>query len=129
MVGVQQGIDILLRKQHDQEHDTILNWITPIDHASQQNDIFNRRQPGTGRWLLESVEYQTWLNADKRTLFCPGIPGAGKTILTSIIVDNLRTRYKDDNNIGIAYIYCNFRSHDEQRLEGLFASLLKQLIE
>ncbi len=62
-------------------------------------------------------------------MFCPGIPGTGKTILTSIVVDELTTRISDDPTIGIAYIYCNFRRQDEQKIDNLLASLLKQLAE
>jgi Cdc6-like AAA superfamily ATPase len=82
---------------------------------------------GTGQWLLDSEEYQAWLKTSKQTLFCPGIPGAGKTILTSIIVDDLNKRFQNDASIGIAYLYCNFRRQGEQRAEDLLASLLKQL--
>ena len=71
----------------------------------------------------------TWLKTEKQTLFCPGIPGAGKTILTSIVVDDLDTRFSGDPQIGIAYIYCNFRRKDEQKAEDLLASLLKQLAQ
>ena len=60
-------------------------------------------------------------------LFCQGIPGAGKTILTSIVVDNLVTRFHENPNIGIAYIYCNFRRKDEQTINDLLKCLLKQL--
>jgi hypothetical protein len=59
-------------------------------------------------------------------LFCPGIPGAGKTILTSIVVDNLCNRFHNDATVGIAYVYCNFRRKDEQKIDALLASLLKQ---
>jgi hypothetical protein len=62
-------------------------------------------------------------------LFCPGIPGAGKTILTSIVIEELTTRFYDNKSIGIAYLYCNFRSQDEQKVDDLLASLLKQLAE
>lgn len=62
-------------------------------------------------------------------LFCPGIPGAGKTILTSIVVDHLYTKFQKDTDIGIAYLYCNFRRQDEQKAKELLASLLKQLAQ
>jgi hypothetical protein len=62
-------------------------------------------------------------------LFCPGIPGAGKTILTSIVVDDLITRFQNNPTISIAYIYCNFRRKDEQKIDDLLASLLKQLAQ
>lgn len=82
---------------------------------------------GTGQWLLNSEAYQAWLKSDEQTLFCPGIPGAGKTILTSIVVGDIYERYQDDPMIGVAYLYCNFRSQDEQKIDDLLASLLKQL--
>jgi Cdc6-like AAA superfamily ATPase len=62
-------------------------------------------------------------------LFCPGIPGSGKTILTSIVVDYLYTKFHKDPYIGIAYLYCNFRRQHEQKPEDLIASLLKQLLQ
>src|SRR5438067_9082960 len=94
-----------LDKKEDLE---ILDWLTPINYDPQQNDFLARRQPGTGHWLLNSAEYKTWVKTDKQILFCPGIPGAGKTILTSIVVDYLTTcnQFSNDSTIGIAYIYC-----------------------
>ncbi|KIW67300.1 hypothetical protein PV04_06564 [Phialophora macrospora] len=112
----------------DREEDVeILNWLTPVEYGPQHSDFLRRRQPGTGQWLLDSAEYHTWLNSAKQTLFCPGMPGAGKTILTSIVVDDLITRFQNDTTTGIGFIYCNFRRNDEQRIEDLLASLLKQL--
>lgn len=71
------------------EHQVILEWLTPIDYAPQQNDFISRRQEGTGKWLLNSNEFQEWTSQSKRTLFCPGIPRAGKTIITSIVIEYL----------------------------------------
>ncbi len=127
LMDVKIGIDELHQAQDDQQRQAILDWLTTINYASQQNDFITRRQEGTGQWLLESEEFQTWLNTDKQTLFCPGIPGAGKTILTSIIVEELTTRFSNDPTIGITYIYCNFRRQDEQKINNLLTSLLKQL--
>jgi Cdc6-like AAA superfamily ATPase len=118
-----------VQNQEDQGRQNILDWITPIDYALQQSDFISRRQAGTGQWLLDSAEFKAWVETDEQTLFCPGIPGAGKTILTSTIVEELFARFKNDGNVGIAYLYCNYRRQHEQSLEDLFASLLKQFIQ
>jgi len=128
LTGIQDGVGKLLRRQHDQEHETILKWLTPIDYASQQSDIINRRQEGTGLWLLNSEEFQKWVNQGK-TLFCPGIPGAGKTMMSSIVVDHLSTKFVNYTSVGIAYIYCNYQPQQEQRPADLLLSLLKQLAQ
>jgi hypothetical protein len=122
-------VDRLHQRQDDQEHRSILDWLTSTDYGTQQSDFISRRQEGTGQWLLDSDEFQRWFNESKQTLFCPGIPGAGKTIITSIIVEHLQTNIRNDASIGIAYLYCNFRRQQEQRPANLLASLLKQLIQ
>jgi Cdc6-like AAA superfamily ATPase len=69
------------------------------------------------------------LKSKKHTLFCPGIPGAGKTVLTAIVIHDLYTRFQMDPNVAITYIYCNYQRHDKQTLEHLLSSLLKQLVQ
>lgn len=115
------------RRAPNQERQTIADWLTEIDHGPQQSDVLRERQQGTGQWLLESAEFNSWTETDKQTLFCPGIPGAGKTILTAIVIDDLTTQFSNDPTIGIAYVYFNFRRQNEQKAEDLLASLLKQL--
>ncbi len=100
-----------------------------MDYAAQQTDFINRRQEGTGQWLLDSTDFKEWLQTTKKTLFCPGIPGAGKPILTSIVVDTLTSAFRNDLKTGIGYIYCNYKRRDEQTVQNLLASLLRQLAE
>ena len=111
----------------ESERRDILNWVTAIDYTSQQHDFINRRQPGTGQWLLNSEEFRVWVEGDNQTLFCPGIPGAGKTMLVAITIDYLYKRFRHDPKIAVAYVYCNFKRQDDQTAIDLIASLLKQL--
>ncbi|CEF76425.1 hypothetical protein SNK05_004413 [Fusarium graminearum] len=113
----------------NQQHRDILQWLTPIDYSTVHKDIFTRRQPGTCQWLLNSETYQRWVKTKKQTLFCQGIPGAGKTILTSVVIHDIGQRLRSDGSIGIAYIYCNYRNQDDQKADKILASLVKQLAE
>ncbi|EGY23844.1 ankyrin repeat protein [Verticillium dahliae VdLs.17] len=113
----------------DKECKAIIDWLTMIDYGPKQSDFIARRQGGTGQWLLSSMEYREWSETADQTLFCPGIPGAGKTIITSIVVDDLCTRYRSNEHVGIAYIYCDFQRQQEQKVEEFLMSLLKQLTQ
>ena len=132
-LAIRGGVDESNWRQENQERQherqIILQWLNPIDFFSQQHDFFTLRQEGTGQWLLDSAEFKAWVETDKQTLFCPGIPGAGKTILTSIIVEHLTTHFRNNESVGIAYLYCNFRRQHEQKPEDLITSLLKQLLQ
>lgn len=123
----------LERTRLSDEEAAILSWLTDLDFASQQNDFINLRAEGTGQWLLDSPEFRAWIETKGRTLFCPGIPGAGKTIISSIVVDTLR-KSRDGNSfgtgsIGIAFVYFNFRRQNELTLDNVLLAILKQLSE
>ncbi|KAK1690156.1 hypothetical protein BDP55DRAFT_544336 [Colletotrichum godetiae] len=113
------------RRAKDQK---LLDWISRAQYGFQQSDALRRRQEGTVEWFLKSEEYQSWLSSTGITLFCPGIPGAGKTVLTSVVVDHLFTKFTADDGVGIAYLYCKSRTRSSQTLETLLSSLLKQLL-
>jgi hypothetical protein len=55
--------------------------------------------------------------------------GAGKTVIAAVVVDHLCTKFQNDASVGIAYLYCNFRSQDTQKPAHLLASLLRQLVQ
>ncbi len=118
----------VIREQKRQRHHNITNWISSIDFAAQQSDVISRRQEGTGVWFTDSPEFRNWLHGSNQTLFCPGIPGAGKTMIAAIAVGHL-WEYVQDKDIGVAYIYCNYKTQADQKSANLAATILKQLIQ
>jgi hypothetical protein len=127
------GVNQLKQRQDDQdrqqERRDVEAWLTSTNYSSQQRDFFATRQEGTGEWLLTSEEFQKWLATNKSILYCPGIPGSGKTIISAIVVNHLLTSYRDEPSIGIAYVYCNYGQQQEQTLENILLLLLKQLLQ
>jgi hypothetical protein len=113
--------------QQLQQLQIVLKWLSPLDFPAQQHDIISRRQESTGRWFLDSPEFEGWLQEAHQTLFCPGIPGAGKTMMAAIAIDHLcRTAQAD---VGSAYLFCNYKSQVDQSVYGLLCALLKQVVQ
>ncbi|KAF5566747.1 ankyrin repeat domain-containing protein [Fusarium phyllophilum] len=125
---VSNSLDNLGNAQAADRRLKILDWITPMNFMSDQEDHLDRLQPGTGQWLLDSAQFKQWVGGGYPTLYCPGIPGAGKTILTSLIINHLQTQYESEN-VSVAYIFCNFSRQADQTPKNLLASLLRQTIQ
>ena len=121
----------LTRNEHaDAERQRVLNWISSIDHKQKHQDIRSPRLDGTGEWLLRTKEFQIWLQKRPtcdNVLWCQGIQGSGKSILASLVIDNLRETFQDDQ-VGIAYFYFDYRNQENQSAEKVISSLLKQLV-
>ncbi|KAK6073153.1 hypothetical protein SCUP515_07016 [Seiridium cupressi] len=125
--NTRDNVTKLVERQDQQQRKEILDWLTPIGSAPQQSDVICRRQEGTGQWLIDSPEYAKWQTTKGEILFCYGIPGAGKTILSSIVVDDLQENYCSRTDVAICYFYCDFKRQGEQSLESVTLNILRQL--
>lgn len=124
----QQQKEALDRKRLDD----ILNWLSPLDMNRTHQSISNRVQPGSGKWFLDSGHYVNWSSSEGEAdpLWCWGIPGAGKTVLASIVINHLR-QSRDEvlrADIGVAVIYLKY-NEPEQTVNSLLGSILRQLIQ
>jgi hypothetical protein len=111
----------------DEYRKKLLDWLSPIDYTTLQSNTFDNCRKGTGEWFLKSTPFVEWLEGKKKTLFCPGIPGAGKTMISSIVINHLKISLSDDKT-GRAYLYCIYKRQDNQKSDDLLASLLGQLV-
>ena len=82
------------------------------NHHRAQKDY----EPGTGDWVLRTPEWTDWLEAKNRCLWIHGIPGAGKTVLISHLIEQIKKHCKQSTSQETAYVYyyCYFaRNQDE----------------
>lgn len=125
---IQAGIDRVEQDQKSTRRHALLEWISSTDYPAQQSDIIKRRQEGTGKWFLDASEVAQWVNEASGTLFCPGIPGAGKTMVAAIAVDHL-LKSAHAGSYEVAYIYCNYKAQAEQNVFSMLTAVLKQLVQ
>jgi len=79
---------------------------------------------------LRSPEWADWINARGRCLWIHGIPGAGKTILMSHLVEHIneycQSQSQSQSTKAHAYYYCYF-GHSQDEAAHFLGSLLNQL--
>ena len=84
------------------------------------------RQSGTGRWLFDLPEMSQWLDNSNEALWIYGIPGAGKTILSTLVVDEVLYR-KRSKSVGTAYFYIRYDDSESHKPWNVLGSLIAQL--
>jgi hypothetical protein len=102
----------------------ILKAISTIPYASHHKLASENRLKGSGKWLLEKPAFKKWLNDDRSSvLWLHGIPGSGKTKLTSLVVDQMRGKMAN------AHFYCMRNPAEPERAESrsILASFVRQL--
>ncbi|KAJ7577718.1 hypothetical protein C8J56DRAFT_1031374 [Mycena floridula] len=102
-------------------------WLSPIDFRAIQQNHFAKCAPGTGHWLLANVEFERWMAGQIKTLWCPGNPGIGKTMLASTAVDHLRNQLSQPG-VGVACIFFDYNTSSSQNIANIFGSVLRQLL-
>ncbi|KAJ7266754.1 ankyrin repeat domain-containing protein [Mycena rebaudengoi] len=117
-------------QEHHQEHDVILNKIR--DAAQDQRKYADWAE--TEHAAAERKKIIDWMSLlnfflrhdDISRARQAGTAGAGKTVLSSTIVDYLRDKFP--SNVGIACAYLNHKEKVLQSPENILAGLWRQLI-
>ena len=107
-----------------------LDWISALNFRTQQADFRSRMEKDTGKWFLQTPEYLRWVKEPKQTLFCPGIPGAGKTMMASGVIHHIETEILDPAlGRNLAYIFCDYKAERDQPITQLLGAILQQLVQ
>ncbi|KJA12663.1 hypothetical protein HYPSUDRAFT_195909 [Hypholoma sublateritium FD-334 SS-4] len=114
----------------DQNVETIINrdlvqdihqWLSPPDSSINQNEAYEKHQSGTCSWFLTGDQYIKWKDTPG-FLWVKGKAGCGKSILSSLIIDDL----SKNSAFNMAYFF--FDSRDGQSDLQLYNKLIRCLI-
>ena len=103
-----------------------LAWLSPVNPAWKLQNFRQERQRGTGIWLFDLSEMTEWLEDPNAALWVYGIPGAGKTILSTLVVDEV-LNCKRSETVGTAYFYVRHDDTDSHKPRNVIGSLIAQL--
>lgn len=108
----------------EQRREKIDRWLLPPDPSINYNKALGQRYEGSGLWFLESGAFTKWKTRRNSFLWLYGIPGCGKTILSSTIIKNLDSILSSQP---LLYFYFDFNDVGKQTLESMIRALISQL--
>ena len=107
----------------------LLQSLSSLDYRYQHRRLQRIRHAGTGVWLTEDLSFRSWLESSGSGGFCCfGIPGSGKTMLASNVVDTLGAFYTEATSF-LCYHYCDYADASTLDPVVILGTLLRQLIE
>lgn len=104
------------------------DWLDAPNMAEQQEKGHTTREarPDSGRWILSRDRIKAWLDPSTSVPAClwvHGIPGAGKTVLASLLVESCQTNAQ----IKTLYFYCRHGDRRRDNFISMSRSFLDQL--
>ncbi|CCX07110.1 Similar to hypothetical protein AOR_1_932164 [Aspergillus oryzae RIB40]; acc. no. XP_003189429 [Pyronema omphalodes CBS 100304] len=118
-------------KSKDKEFEKLLQWISPSEPNKRHDDIKHRRMDNTGDCFLKDEKFEKWydiqgLEKDSSPLFvCSGIPGAGKSVMSSLVIDEISKELFTGGNSCLAYVHCDYKDQGQQTARNLIGVMLK----
>ncbi|KAK1486328.1 pfs domain-containing protein [Colletotrichum tamarilloi] len=103
----------------------ILAWLNPPDVWKNLRNALQKRHPGTGEWILKTPEFEHW-KENPGTLWLSGMPGAGKTIISSTIVTSLLSEAQTSTS-AVVYSYFDFSNESQQEAQSFLRTCIAQL--
>ncbi|KAH6911291.1 hypothetical protein BKA70DRAFT_1560386 [Coprinopsis sp. MPI-PUGE-AT-0042] len=107
-----------------------------LDGVPNYRDIhtanLGRATLGTGPRFSEWDEFGEWTNPQGllKAMWGSGMPGAGKTIFASIVINEVESRAQAvDSPVSVGYIYFRYSDHMTATVRDFLMVLVKQTIE
>ena len=108
---------------------TLREWLNAPDATVDHNAACEKkkRNPGSGKWLVASPQFENWLVQEKSLLCLKGFAGSGKSILCSTAIQSAFQYRHGDRSIGVAFFYFSFSHESKQDESCMIRALLWQL--
>ncbi|OJD13832.1 hypothetical protein AJ78_05755 [Emergomyces pasteurianus Ep9510] len=106
----------------------VSQWLCGFSFQAIHDRASSEYSSGTSVWVMNSEQLRGWLLGEHRLLWIHGIPGSGKTILMSTILNQCLLPKASEKNV-VAYYYCDFRNHDSCRPESVVGAIILQICQ
>ncbi|KAK8186766.1 hypothetical protein BC567DRAFT_292616 [Phyllosticta citribraziliensis] len=109
----------------DDHRRKVLDFFGSVDPSSNHDTSLKLRHPLTGLWLIEHGAFKQWLDIPGSKLWLSGIPGAGKTVLASLVVEEALKQ--SSSRRAVAYFYCDYKDQNRQDPVKILGAIAAQI--
>lgn len=118
--------DVLASHVQKESESAVLAWLRRPDVQPNLVAAVEKRQPGTGEWLLQLDKFREWVAGPEQFLWLTGLPGSGKTVISSTVVATLLKAARGTEN-AVVYFYFDFHVEEKREVGSLLRVALAQL--
>lgn len=123
---VNHALELLCKIQLTKENRRLLQAVRADAADEMYRTNLELHQPGTGLWFLEKGSaFHKWLDTAGSKLWVYAIPGAGKTVLSALAIEE--TAKLASTAHGVIFYYYNHGTYNSQRLSDLLSCSIGQL--
>ncbi|KAF4965115.1 hypothetical protein FSARC_7054 [Fusarium sarcochroum] len=119
--------DIQTRISLNQKRKDILNTFIKANPRNEFEINKSLRHPMTALWLTESTDFEDWFSTQQARIWCSGIPGAGKSVIASAIIDECLQRTLNNPGAAVGYFFCTYRDSLTTLPRNILSALCYQL--
>ncbi|KAF8247263.1 hypothetical protein K440DRAFT_601451 [Wilcoxina mikolae CBS 423.85] len=119
----------LRKAEKERQMISVTKWLAPSEvHQDQERFTATRRPyPGSCGWVFKNSTVRTWLDSSlgkHSGLWLNGIPGAGKTILASAIIERLQ----QEENASVCFFFCKHGDPTRNSFHSIGRTFLVHLL-
>ncbi|CAG8957981.1 hypothetical protein HYFRA_00000324 [Hymenoscyphus fraxineus] len=122
------AISRLEKSDKDSRFDKVMTWLSDTDPSTNHNAARKKHEDRTGIWFTQGKRYQSWQEEPNSFLWLHGIPGSGKTILCSEIIEQTLELCESRPAFHLVYFYFSFQDTNKQKTTVLLRTIIKQLV-
>ncbi|KAF1829385.1 C2H2 domain-containing protein [Decorospora gaudefroyi] len=127
MADLKARLDEAVKREQAKKNMMVKEWLAVGEQPQIDHDNFCRTRKEcatTAHWILQHETIKHWMEADvpnAPVVWMHGIPGAGKTILASAIIDECKRK--------LDFTTCYFYCHDGDQMTSSAVGILKGLAD
>lgn len=112
----------------DSRRKEVFQYFLKVNPQPKFQIALRLRQVFTGLWLTQrDPTFQTWRNTHHSCLWLHGIPGAGKTVLCGVVIEEILQQ--STATTAVAFHFCSYGVKDSQNVVSILCSIAAQLTQ